>query len=59
MKIEGQAAIVTGAGSGLGEAVARELGRAGAKVAVIDVNAAGAQRVWNQSDSYPCASCCK
>jgi hypothetical protein len=21
--------------------------------------AAGAQRVWNQSDSYPCASCCK
>ena len=45
MKIEGQAAIVTGAGSGLGEAVARELGRAGAKVAVIDVNAAGAQRV--------------
>ena len=45
MKIEGQVAIVTGGGSGLGEAVARELARQGAKVAVLDVNAAGAQRV--------------
>jgi NAD(P)-dependent dehydrogenase (short-subunit alcohol dehydrogenase family) len=45
MKIEGQAALVTGGGSGLGEAVARELARGGAKVAIIDVNAAGAQRV--------------
>jgi len=45
MNIEGQAALVTGGGSGLGEAVARELARGGAKVAIIDVNAAGAQRV--------------
>ncbi len=45
MKIEGQAAIVTGGGSGLGEAVARELARLGAAVAVLDVNAAGAERV--------------
>jgi NAD(P)-dependent dehydrogenase (short-subunit alcohol dehydrogenase family) len=45
MKIENASAIVTGAGSGLGEAVARELARLGAKVAVLDVNAAGAQRV--------------
>ncbi len=45
MKIEGQGAIVTGGGSGLGEAVARELARLGAKVAVLDVNAEGAQRV--------------
>jgi NAD(P)-dependent dehydrogenase (short-subunit alcohol dehydrogenase family) len=45
MNIEGQSAIVTGGGSGLGEAVARELARLGAKVAVLDVNAAGAQRV--------------
>ena len=45
MKIEGQAALVTGGGSGLGEAVARELARLGAKVAVLDVNAAGAERV--------------
>lgn len=45
MKIEGQAALVTGGGSGLGEAVARELARLGAKVAVLDVNLEGAQRV--------------
>jgi NAD(P)-dependent dehydrogenase (short-subunit alcohol dehydrogenase family) len=45
MNIQGQAALVTGGGSGLGEAVARELARLGAKVAVLDVNEAGAQRV--------------
>ena len=45
MNIAGQTALVTGGGSGLGEAVARELARQGAKVAVLDVNAAGAQRV--------------
>jgi NAD(P)-dependent dehydrogenase (short-subunit alcohol dehydrogenase family) len=45
MKIEGQAALVTGGGSGLGEATARELARLGAKVAVLDVNLEGAQRV--------------
>lgn len=45
MQITGHSAIVTGGGSGLGEAVARELARLGAKVAVLDVNAAGAQRV--------------
>ena len=45
MNIQGQSAIVTGGGSGLGEAVARALAEAGAKVAVLDVNTAGAQRV--------------
>lgn len=45
MKIEGQVAFVTGGGSGLGEAVARELARHGAKVVVADVNAEGAGRV--------------
>jgi len=45
MKIEGQAALVTGGGSGLGEAVARELARLGAKVAVLDLNGEGAARV--------------
>lgn len=45
MNIQGQSAIVTGGGSGLGEAVARELARLGAKVAVLDIQAAGAQRV--------------
>lgn len=45
MQIQGHAAIVTGAGSGLGEAVARELARQGAKVTLLDVNADGVARV--------------
>ena len=45
MNIQGQAALVTGGASGLGEATARELARLGAKVAVLDVNAAQAARV--------------
>jgi NAD(P)-dependent dehydrogenase (short-subunit alcohol dehydrogenase family) len=45
MQIQGQAALVTGGGSGLGEATARELARLGAKVAVLDVNLANAQKV--------------
>lgn len=45
MNIQGQSALVTGGGSGLGEATARELARLGAKVAILDVNLAGAQAV--------------
>lgn len=45
MKIQEQAALVTGGGSGLGEATARELARLGAKVAVLDVNLANAEKV--------------
>jgi NAD(P)-dependent dehydrogenase (short-subunit alcohol dehydrogenase family) len=47
MKIQGQAALVTGGGSGLGEATARELARLGAKVAVLDLNLDNATRVAN------------
>lgn len=47
MEIQGKAAIVTGGGSGLGEATARELAHLGAKVAVLDVNIVNAQRVAN------------
>ncbi|MDP1740778.1 MAG: SDR family NAD(P)-dependent oxidoreductase [Polaromonas sp.] len=45
MNITGQTALVTGGASGLGEAVARELARLGAKVAVLDVNMALAEKV--------------
>jgi NAD(P)-dependent dehydrogenase (short-subunit alcohol dehydrogenase family) len=54
MQIQGQAALVTGGGSGLGEAVARELARLGAKVTVLDVNEAGAQRVAAEIGGIAC-----
>jgi NAD(P)-dependent dehydrogenase (short-subunit alcohol dehydrogenase family) len=53
MNIQGQAALVTGGGSGLGEATARELARLGAKVAVLDVNLANAQRWPPTSAAWP------
>jgi NAD(P)-dependent dehydrogenase (short-subunit alcohol dehydrogenase family) len=45
MEIKGQAAIVTGAASGLGAATARALAAAGAKVALFDVNDKAAAEV--------------
>ena len=55
MKIEGHSAVVTGGGSGLGEAVARELARQGARVAVLDINAANAARVAGEIGGLACA----
>ena len=48
MNIQGQSALVTGGGSGLGEATARELARLGAKVAVLDMNLANAEKVASE-----------
>jgi len=45
MDIKGQAALVTGAGSGIGADVARHLAKAGAKVAVLDLNVEAAETV--------------
>jgi len=45
MQIDGHSAIVTGGGSGLGAATARELARRGAKVAVLDINFDAAKAV--------------
>lgn len=44
-RLENQVAIVTGAGQGLGEAIARRLDAEGAKVVVTDINFEAAQRV--------------
>ncbi|MFT3719646.1 SDR family NAD(P)-dependent oxidoreductase [Pseudorhodoferax sp.] len=55
MKIEGQAALVTGGASGLGEATARELARLGARVAVLDRNLAQAQQVAAGIGGIACA----
>ena len=45
MKLAGKAAIVTGAGRNIGEEIAVLFAQEGAKVAVVDVNAAGAEAV--------------
>ena len=45
MRIEKAAAIVTGGGSGLGAATARALAARGARVACLDVNREGAEKV--------------
>jgi NAD(P)-dependent dehydrogenase (short-subunit alcohol dehydrogenase family) len=60
MDIQGKSALVTGGGSGLGEATARELARLGAKVAVLDVNVDHAQRVAADIDGIaaPCDVIC-
>src|ERR1700736_4281873 len=42
MQVEGQAAIVSGGGSGLGRATAQMLAAAGVKVAILDINEAAA-----------------
>jgi 3-oxoacyl-[acyl-carrier protein] reductase len=44
-RLKDRVAIITGAGSGMGEAIAQTYARAGAKVAVIDVDEQSAQRV--------------
>jgi NAD(P)-dependent dehydrogenase (short-subunit alcohol dehydrogenase family) len=54
MNIQGQAALVTGGASGLGEATARALAAAGAKVAVLDVNQALAEKVAAEIGGIAC-----
>lgn len=44
-KLSGSTAIVTAAGQGLGEAIAKTLAREGASVAVVDINLPEAERV--------------
>ncbi|MGW6928489.1 SDR family oxidoreductase [Lentzea sp. NPDC054927] len=43
--LTGQVALVTGGAGGIGAAVVRRLAKLGARVAVLDLNAAGAQRI--------------
>lgn len=45
MKLDGKVAIVTGAGRNIGEEIARTLAREGAKVVVVDIDLAAAERV--------------
>jgi NAD(P)-dependent dehydrogenase (short-subunit alcohol dehydrogenase family) len=54
MQIQGQAALVTGGASGLGEATARALAAQGAKVAVLDRNAELAEKVAAEINGIAC-----
>ena len=51
MKLEGQAAIVTGGGQGIGRAVVERLAAEGARVAVLDMNPDNAQKVIDGLDT--------
>lgn len=54
MDVNGVAAIVTGAGSGLGEITARALAAAGAKVAIFDLAEEAANRVAGELGGVAC-----
>lgn len=49
--LTGQTAFVTGAATGIGEAIARRLARAGASVAIADINGDGASEVARTIDN--------
>jgi NAD(P)-dependent dehydrogenase (short-subunit alcohol dehydrogenase family) len=48
MSFEGKVALVTGAGSGIGESIAKELADLAVKVVVTDINGDGAKRVVDE-----------
>src|SRR5450830_264732 len=55
MKLQGQAALVTGGASGLGAEVVRQLEQGGARVTILDVNIEGAQALAKEVGGHAAA----
>lgn len=49
-RLNGKTALVTGAGQGIGLALAHALAEAGARVAVVDINGTNAEKVRPTSE---------
>ena len=50
--LDGQAAVVTGGGSGIGRATCRRMAQEGARVAVLDVDGESAEAVAREVDGF-------
>jgi len=56
--LDGRLALITGAGSGIGEAIAHAIAEAGARVVAVDIDGAAAERtaaaIGRQAESFAC-----
>ncbi len=57
-KLDGQVAIVTGAGSGLGRAIARRLSREGAMITAADLNGGAAEKLAGEIKNHGRSGIC-